>query len=102
MNIIRSEISKNKDILGSLEEHKKFIMELSKIQNLSWVRRQEEARVKKKERIKRRWIEEHKRDTRDDHIIFDEIYNIEAYLQRLENKTATDLSEKGAAVAGGA
>jgi len=29
--LIRSEISKNKDILGGLEEHKKFIMELSKI-----------------------------------------------------------------------
>ena len=37
INLIRSEISKNKDILGGLEEHKKFIMELSKIQNLGWV-----------------------------------------------------------------
>jgi hypothetical protein len=41
INNVRSEISKNKDVLGSLEEHKKFMLALSSIQNANWVIEQE-------------------------------------------------------------
>ena len=72
INNVRSEISKNKDVLGSLEEHKKFMLALSSIQNANWVIEQERQKKYKRETVKQRWIDEHKRDTRDDHIIFRE------------------------------
>jgi|LauGreDrversion4_2_1035121.scaffolds.fasta_scaffold127914_2 hypothetical protein len=37
INIIKSEIGKNKDELGSLEDHKMFLLELSTSHNANWV-----------------------------------------------------------------
>jgi len=64
-----------------------------------------EARVKQKDRVKRRWIDEHKRDNRDDHIIFredDDLFSMDAYMKGAGSSSVADLSEKGTAVAGGA
>jgi chromosome segregation ATPase len=40
INNIRSEISKHKDNLSALDEHKKFLMELSTIHDAAWVAEQ--------------------------------------------------------------
>ena len=37
INNVRSEINKNKDILFALEDHKKFLLALSMLQNSTWV-----------------------------------------------------------------
>ena len=82
INNVRSEINKNKDILFSLEDHKKFLLALSMLQNSKWVAEQEANKKAMRDRIKKRWIEEHKRDTRDDHIIFREdndLFSLEDY-----------------------
>lgn len=112
INNIKSDISKQKDVLNSLEENKNFILELSEIQSSNWVKEEERKRDYKKETIKRRWIDEHKRDTRDDHIIFrdtDDLYSFEAFLKSgggqmaMENSSVADGSEKagvGQAVGG--
>jgi hypothetical protein len=41
INNVRSEINKNKDILFALEDHKKFLLALSMLQNSKWVQDQE-------------------------------------------------------------
>lgn len=41
INNVRSEISKQKDMLSGLEDHKEFIIELSKIQNANYVMQQQ-------------------------------------------------------------
>ena len=82
INNVRSEINKNKDILFALEDHKKFLLALSTVQNANWVTEQEKKKKQRRDQIKRRWIEEHKRDTRDDHIIFREdndLFSLEDY-----------------------
>lgn len=79
---MRSEINKNKDILFALEDHKRFLLALSMLQNATWVSDQERKKKVRRDQIKRKWIEEHKRDTRDDHIIFREdndLFSLEDY-----------------------
>jgi hypothetical protein len=79
---VRSEISKNKDILTGYEDLKRFIIDLSIVQNARWVDEQNSLKQQKRDRLKRRWIEEHKRDTRDDNIIFredEDIFSFDAY-----------------------
>ena len=97
INLTRSEISKNKDSLGSLEDNKKFIMELSKAQNAMWVKEEEQKKQKKRADVKRRWIDEHKRDARDDNIIFredDDLYSMDAYIKGTGGSSIADQSEK--------
>lgn len=64
-------------MLGALEEHKKFLVELS---HPNWIQEQDRIKKSKREKIKRDWIEFHKKDKRDDHIIFredDELFSQE-------------------------
>ena len=82
INNVRSEINKNKDILLALEDHKRFLLALSNIQNAGWVQDQDRKKKVRRDQIKKRWIDEHKKDTRDDHIIFREdndLFSIEDY-----------------------
>ena len=39
----------------------------------NWIAEQEKAKKAKRDKIKREWIEFHKKDRRDDHIIFRDI-----------------------------
>lgn len=83
-------------MLNSLEEHKTFIMALSKIQNASWVNEEDSRRNRKKDWVKHRWIDEHKRDTKDDHIIFreeDDLYSGQGGII-LAGGSVADASEK--------
>lgn len=104
INNLKSEISKNKDILGSLEEHKKFIIELSKIQNAQWVVEREAEKKRKRDMVKKRWIEEHKRDARDDNIIFredEDLFSMENYVKGGGASSIADASEKASSLPAG-
>lgn len=75
---LKSEIEKNKDVLNALEEHKKFLLALS---HSNWIAEQERIKKQKRDKIKKEWIEFHKKDKRDDHIIFredDELFTNDA------------------------
>lgn len=106
INNVRSEINKNKDILFALEDHKRFLLALSMLQNSQWVSEQEKKKKGRRDHIKKRWIEEHKRDTKDDHIIFREdndLFSLEDYAKGASS--IADASEKpsiGNLPAGGA
>lgn len=67
---LKSEIEKNKDVLTGLEAHKDFLIELS---HVNWINDQEKAKRVKRERIKKEWIDFHKKDRRDDHLIFRDV-----------------------------
>ncbi len=66
---LKSDIEKNKDVLTGLESHKEFLVELS---HPTWIAEQEKSKKQKRDKIKKEWIEIHKKDKRDDHIIFRE------------------------------
>lgn len=105
INNVRSEISKNKDILTGYEDLKKFIIDLSRVQNAQWVEQQSEMKRRRRDLLKRRWIDEHKRDTKDDHIIFredEDLFSLDAYPKGASS--VADQSEKagGALPTGGA
>lgn len=75
---LKSEIEKNKDVLSALEDHKEFLINLPFSNLPSWLAEQERIKEEKRKQIKRRWIDFHKNNTRDDHIIFreeDDYYN---------------------------
>ena len=75
---LRSEIDKNKDVLNALEDHKKFLIALS---HNSWISEQERSKKMKRDKIKKDWIDFHKKDKCHDHIIFredDELFTNEA------------------------
>jgi hypothetical protein len=96
INLMRSEISKNKDILSSLEEHKKFLLDLSRIMNASWVIEQQESKKKKRNMVKKKWIEQHRHDTRDDHIIFredEDLFSMDAYIKGAGASSMADQSD---------
>jgi uncharacterized protein YoxC len=46
INNVKSDINKNKDQLSALEDHKKFMLELSELQKKSWV---DDQKKKKKQ-----------------------------------------------------
>lgn len=64
---LKSEIEKNKDVLTGLEAHKEFLIELS---HVNWIADQERMKKQKRDKIKKEWIDFHKKDRRDDHLIF--------------------------------
>jgi hypothetical protein len=64
---LKSEIEKNKDVLTGLEAHKEFLLELS---HANWIQEQDRMKKTKRERIKKEWIDFHKKDRRDDALIF--------------------------------
>lgn len=89
---LKSEIDKNKDLMTGLEDHKKFLLALSPNQ---WVADEEARKKSKYERVKKEWIDFHRKNTRDDHIIFRE--DDEFYSQ--EQKTQTGSLPAGGAMA---
>ncbi len=96
INNVKSDINKNKDTLSALEDHKKFLLALSEIQNTQWLEDQKRKKKQRRDQIKRKWIDEHKRDTRDDNIIFREdndLFSLEEYARGAAS--ITDASEKG-------
>ena len=64
---LKSAIDKSKDDLLIYESHKKFLTIISPPNDIADLERIKQA---KKAKIKKEWIELHKGDTRDDHIIF--------------------------------
>lgn len=65
-------------MLGGLEEHKTFLVELS---HTTWIAEQDKQKKAKRDKIKRDWIEFHKKDRRDDGVIFredDDLFTNEA------------------------
>ncbi len=64
---LKSDIEKNKDVLTGYEAHKEFLVELS---HVTWIGEQEKTKKTKRDKIKKDWIDLHKKDKRDDHIIF--------------------------------
>lgn len=71
---LKSEIDKNRDVLSALEDHKKFLITISPP---SWVQEQEMFKLKKREKIKKTWIDWHKKNRDDDNLIFrddDDLY----------------------------
>ncbi len=95
-NNVKSDINKNKDTLSALEDHKKFLLALSESSNAKWVEEQRTKKKLRRDQIKRKWIDEHKRDTRDDHIIFrteNDLFSLEEYARGAVS--ITDESEKG-------
>ena len=65
-------------MLGGLEEHKTFLVELS---HTTWITEQDKQKKSKRDRIKRDWIDFHKKDRRDDGVIFredDDVFTNEA------------------------
>jgi len=96
INNVKSDINKNKDTLSALEDHKKFLLALSESSNAKWVEEQRTKKKLRRDQIKRKWIDEHKRDTRDDHIIFrteNDLFSLEEYARGAVS--ITDESEKG-------
>ena len=96
INNVKSDINKNKDTLSALEDHKKFLLALSESSNAKWVEEQRTKKKLRRDHIKRKWIDEHKRDTRDDHIIFrteNDLFSLEEYARGAVS--ITDESEKG-------
>lgn len=57
-------------MLTGLEAHKDFLIELS---HPTWIFEQDKDKKLKRDRIKKDWIDFHKKDRRDDHIIFRDI-----------------------------
>jgi hypothetical protein len=78
-------------VLTGLEAHKDFLVELSPH---NWIIEQEKQKKQKRDRIKKDWIDFHKKDRRDDHIIFrdldDELFS-----------EAAKMMAGGSSVAGG-
>lgn len=76
---LKSEIEKNKDVLTGLEAHKEFLLELS---HPNWITEQDRMKKAKRDRIKREWIEFHRKDKRNDALIFrdndDELFTEQA------------------------
>lgn len=97
INNLRSEISKNKDILTGYEDLKRFIIDLSNVQNATWVKEQTDMKKRRRDYLKRKWIDEHKRDNRDDHIIFredEDLFSMDAYVKGGGGSSVADMSEK--------
>lgn len=84
---LKSDIEKNKDVLTGLESHKEFLIELS---HVNWIIDQERAKKTKRDNIKQEWIEFHKKDKRDDHLIF----------RDADDELFTETAKGGASVAG--
>jgi hypothetical protein len=60
------------------------------------VENQKRKKKQRRDQIKRKWIDEHKRDTRDDNIIFREdndLFSLEEYARGAAS--ITDASDKG-------
>ncbi len=66
---LRSEIDKNKDVLTALVDHKTFLIALSPHQ---WVLAENNKKQEKLDRIRKEWIDFHKKNPRNDNIIFRE------------------------------
>jgi hypothetical protein len=83
--------------LTGYEDLKKFIIDLSNIQNATWVKDQADMKRRRRDQLKRRWIDDHKRDPRDDHIIFredEDLFSLDAYVKGGGASSVADASEK--------
>lgn len=89
---LKSDIEKNKDVLNALEEHKKFLVALPFPNLPTWLGEQEKLKKAKYDKIKKEWIDEHKRSNKDDHIIFREE---EEVVEKLGNTQKSEAIHKG-------